>query len=441
MHSLVLAFAGLFAVLAGGACLAPAATAGFGRLVSRLPGIDFRTRLAARGLVASLSRTGVAVAALSLAVATAIGVDLMIGSFRGAVETWLGGTLSADFYLSPPGRVGDLTRTSSLDPDLVAEVGALRGVERAHTLRTTLYETPGRRADAGVRIGSRGAGLRGVRFLRHRRGGGLGRVARRRCGGFGTLRVSPATAGRGFTRVRDSERAAPRTDRPGCFRDYGSDRGVVVLHESTFRELWPEAPVVAMSVFAPSDASDEDRAALERALRGLERGASNDAQSGERGTGGRQILVQAGRGLREGSMAVFDRTFRVTGVLRLLALLVAVLGVLAALTSLELERGREFGVLRAAGMTPGELARLTLSETGLLGLAAGLIAMPLGALLSAILVYVINRRSFGWTMQLEVTPGPFLLALGLALGAALAAGVYPAWRSSRILPAEALRSE
>ena len=140
-------------------------------------------------------------------------------------------------------------------------------------------------------------------------------------------------------------------------------------------------------------------------------------------------------------MAVFDRTFRVTGVLRLLALLVAVLGVLAALTSLELERGREFGVLRAAGMTPGELARLTLSETGLLGLAAGLIAMPLGALLSAILVYVINRRSFGWTMQLEVTPGPFLLALGLALGAALAAGVYPAWRSSRILPAEALRSE
>ena len=183
-------------MLAGGACLAPAATAGFGRLVSRLPGIDFRTRLAARGLVASLSRTGVAVAALSLAVATAIGVDLMIGSFRGAVETWLGGTLSADFYLSPPGRVGDLTRTSSLDPDLVAEVRALRGVERAHTLRTTLYETPGGEPTRVSGSDLVEPGFAAFDFFGTDAASVWAGWRSGRCGGFGTLRLSPATAGR-----------------------------------------------------------------------------------------------------------------------------------------------------------------------------------------------------------------------------------------------------
>ena len=124
-----------------------------------------------------------------------------------------------------------------------------------------------------------------------------------------------------------------------------------------------------------------------------------------------------------------------------LVLSAAVIGVLAALTAVELERAREFGVLRAQGMTPAELVRLMLTETGLLGLAAGLLAMPLGASLSALLVYVINRRSFGWSMDLVLAPRAFAIAGGLAVAAALLAGLLPAWRIGRVAPVEALRAE
>jgi putative ABC transport system permease protein len=84
---------------------------------------------------------------------------------------------------------------------------------------------------------------------------------------------------------------------------------------------------------------------------------------------------------------------------------------------------------------------MVLSQTGLVGLAAGLFAMPLGVVLALVLVYVINRRSFGWTLQLLIGPGLLGQALLVALAAALLAGVYPALRMARTSPALALREE
>jgi len=127
--------------------------------------------------------------------------------------------------------------------------------------------------------------------------------------------------------------------------------------------------------------------------------------------------------------------------LQLLATPVAFIGILSALLSLQLERQRELGILRSIGLTPSQLRRLILTETGLMGTVAGLLAMPTGFVLALILVYIINQRSFGWTLQMQVQPGPFLQALFLALTAALLAGIYPAWRMSRVVTAEALRSE
>src|SRR5690606_5374058 len=99
-RSLYVAFAGLFCILGAGALLTPAATVALMRLAERpadallgLPGL-----LAARGVTASLSRTGVATAALAVAVAAVIGVGIMIGSFRTSLERWLDSTLTADIY-------------------------------------------------------------------------------------------------------------------------------------------------------------------------------------------------------------------------------------------------------------------------------------------------------------------------------------------------------
>ena len=87
------------------------------------------------------------------------------------------------------------------------------------------------------------------------------------------------------------------------------------------------------------------------------------------------------------------------------------------------------------------MAKLTLVETGLLGGVAGVVAMPLGMTLSAFLVFVINRRSFGWTMPLTIDVRSLLAAPLLGALAGLAGGLYPAWRAARVQPARALREE
>jgi putative ABC transport system permease protein len=76
-----------------------------------------------------------------------------------------------------------------------------------------------------------------------------------------------------------------------------------------------------------------------------------------------------------------------------------------------------------------------------MGLVAGLLALPVGSALALVLIFVINRRSFGWTLQLEIAPAILLQAVLLAVGAALLAAVYPAWRMSTMPLAAAVREE
>jgi putative ABC transport system permease protein len=99
------------------------------------------------------------------------------------------------------------------------------------------------------------------------------------------------------------------------------------------------------------------------------------------------------------------------------------------------------GILRALGLTGQQLWRLVMVETGLMGLAAGLFAMPAGYALALILIYVINRRSFGWTLHMVLQPGTFLQALAVAVIAALLAGIYPAIKMSRMPAAQVIRYE
>jgi putative ABC transport system permease protein len=105
------------------------------------------------------------------------------------------------------------------------------------------------------------------------------------------------------------------------------------------------------------------------------------------------------------------------------------------------QRTRELGTLRANGMTRRQLFRLTLLETGLMGGIAGLMSLPVGTALAWVLVYIINVRSFGWSLHLQLRPEFYTQAVAVALLAALLAGIYPALRIGAIQPARAVRSE
>jgi putative ABC transport system permease protein len=140
--------------------------------------------------------------------------------------------------------------------------------------------------------------------------------------------------------------------------------------------------------------------------------------------GKQQIVINSNARIRELSLEIFDRTFTITNVLYWLALGVAFIGILGAMLALQLERAREFATLRALGMTPAQLGAMVTTQTGTMGFLSGLAAIPLGVIMAWVLIEVINRRAFGWQ-----------------IGAALLAGIYPAYRSSQVSPASAMREE
>ena len=156
---------------------------------------------------------------------------------------------------------------------------------------------------------------------------------------------------------------------------------------------------------------------------------------------GQRMVVRSNQAIRARSLQVFDRTFAVTQVLRVLVLVVAFVGVFSALMGLFLERGRDYAVLRATGLTPVQLRWLVTGQAALIGLLAGLLSLPLGWLLSLVLIEIINLRSFGWTMQLHFFPLVPLQALLLSVLAALVASVYPVYRIGQLSVGQGLRGE
>jgi putative ABC transport system permease protein len=210
----------------------------------------------------------------------------------------------------------------------------------------------------------------------------------------------------------------------GIFYDYASEQGLVLMSRNVYERHYADRGVTSLGVYLAEGYTDGDvAAALRKAL------------------AGHALRVTSNRSLRAQALRVFDRTFAVTEALRLLAVVVAFIGVWSALMALQVERTRELATLRALGLTPGQLSRLTLIETGLMGLVAGLLSLPTGLLLARILVDVINVRSFGWTMRLVTDPAVFVQALAVSLLAALAACVYPLRRLGRMEIAAALRQE
>lgn len=427
---LVAAFAGLFAVLLGAALLTPPLIAlllrGLAPITERMLGV--LGRLAPRDILRSLSRTSVAVAALMVAVSVIIGVSVMVGSFRGTVVSWLDQTLQADIYVSPPTTTANRV-IGKLDPQIVAALRTWDGIERVVGYNDAEVQVVDFQRQAKL-ISAEGDVSQGKRPYAWIRPDLKPDPWRALDAGNGVI-ISEALI------LRDNLPEPPKTitlETPqgnqtfpvlAVFYDYSSDRGTVIIDNDLYERLWHDDRVASLGLFVQPG---RDVEAIVAEIRQQFRGRQD-------------LLVQSNRSLREDSLIIFDRTFAITNALRLLAVVVAFIGVLSTLMSLQLERTRELGILRATGMTPRQLTALTLLETGLMGTLAGIFAMPLGYALAWILIYVINVRSFGWTLQMVLEGKYFWQAFLVAVVAALLAGIYPAWRLGRINIATSIRQE
>ena len=152
-------------------------------------------------------------------------------------------------------------------------------------------------------------------------------------------------------------------------------------------------------------------------------------------------LVISNAELRKEILDIFDRTFLLTYVLEAIAIIIAMLGIVNTLVTSVLERRREFATLRAIGSSDGQIRQLVLWEAAYLGVVSIALGLVGGGLLSLLLIKVINKQSFGWTIQMIVPVGALIQAVGLAAAATLVAGYFPARWAAQQPVVEGLREE
>jgi putative ABC transport system permease protein len=208
------------------------------------------------------------------------------------------------------------------------------------------------------------------------------------------------------------------------YYDYSSERGSILMDRTVMLRYLPDPAASNLAIYVASNARMEDvRAEIAKAA------------------AGHRVLMFTNRDLRGEALRIFDRTFAITYALEAIAILIAVMGVAGALLALVIDRRRELGLLRFLGAASGQIRKLIVIEAGLIGLLANLGGVALGFALSLILIYVINKQSFGWTIRFHWPVAVLLGALTIVYAATVLAGLYPAQVAVRLNPVEAIHEE
>jgi len=431
-----LSFVGMFSILCGFAFYVPQFTLLLVKLAVPIHHRILGTlgNISARSVSTSLSRTSIAVASLSVAIATTIGVSVMIDSFRGSVVEWLDNTLKADVFISTPG-VNSSRSKGNLSPVWVDRFKNIPEVREVSVMRNVQLQAP--KGITELHVLKISPSLFSMFDLKH------GKYTMAQQGFFEEdgLLVSEPYAYRhgidvGELLVLPTDKGLKSFKVVGIYVDYGSDQGVVTINRDTYDRYWNDRTITSIGLHVnPGININYFIDKLTKLVKNYQLNSSGPEDSEQ------DIIIRSNLAIKEASISVFDRTFVVTEVLRLLAILVAFVGIVSALMSIQFERRAEIALFRVLGLTPQEVWLVVSGETGLIGVIAGILSIPLGLVLAVILIYVINRRSFGWSISLSLEPMLLLQSLLLAVTAAMIAGMIPAFKMSKSNPVNALREE
>jgi putative ABC transport system permease protein len=409
-------YAAAFLLIGAASMAAPAIVLAVNRLSRGLLRRRVEGLLAGRSLTASLARTSVVVAALATAIAMMASVGIMVGSFRETVTVWLDTQLRADLYVRRNLRsgAGDFP---PLDPDVPAILAAEPGVAAVDEFRAVDLHYGGERATLGA---GRMDIVRRYGRLRFLSGGPPGPAE---------AIVSEPFANRHGVRTGQTLRI-PIGDTVAEFRvagiyyEYSSSQGFVLLDRATLLRYLPGLPPSNAAVYLAPGADAE--------------AVQHDLQTR---LAGRNVVVAPNRDLRQNAIAIFDRTFAITWALEAVAIVVAMLGAANSLLALVLDRRRELGLLRYLGASAPQVRGMILAEAGLLGALAIVLGLALGLALSALLIFVVNKQSFGWTIQFHTPYALLGAALALVWIVTVAAAWYPARVAAALDPLEATHEE
>ena len=421
----VFGFVSSFLIIAGFSMLAPAAILAFQSLLKaplaallKSPG-----RIATAGLSSSLGRTSVTVAALMIGLAMTVGMGIMIHSFRRTIDVWVSQTVKSDLWIKAASSHRIEGRISRGTIDKIAAVEGVKEIDPYREIHTTYEGTP-------VILG---AGLTDVaaRYsqLPIKEGGSTQEVMRK------GLQRSWCIVSESFSmhhgvgvndeiRVRTPEGQLP-LQVAGVYYEYSNDRGYIIIALQTFIEEFGDESANVVTVYVEPGA--DLLVVRDRILSEV----------------GREhpLVVRTMAMLKAEIFRIFDRTFAITSALQLIAIVVAVLGTVNTQIALVLERRREIAILRYLGASVRQIKRAVVVESGLLGLVGIFLGVAAGAALAVVLIFVVNKQSFGWTIQTYLPLGYVALTSLLVLVSTILAGIYPAALAARVSASEALRGE
>ena len=414
---------GLFIIFGGSLC-APLAVGSLARAGTALAGRRPVLGLAAGNLGGAPLRTSVAVASLMIAIAMMVSVAVLVASFRTTVVAWADETLTADLFVRPLG-LADASTDARFSPRIAERVLAVPGVAAVDTYRAVELPYRGRLTNLAV------TDLEVLAHHNHLRlldGADPIALAHNLPGTTGVLISEPFATkfgvGKGDTVTLPTPAGMTVFHVAAIYNDYSSDAGIVIVDVRTYQRLFHDDSVNSIAIYAKPRADlTHLRTAVLRAVAPL------------------KIDVETNRELRGLVIQIFDRTFAITYALDVIAITIAVLGVVSTLFALVLERRREFGLLRYLGVTRRGVRASVLTEAAGIGLLGGGLGVAVGMLLALLLIFVINRQAFGWLIELHVPWGFLGQTIGLVVVAAVLAGVYPAGVAARIRTAEAVRTE
>jgi putative ABC transport system permease protein len=422
----IFAYAAAMLLVAGTAAAIPNMVTFFAGTVNRAVGqlLGIEALLAMRSLRASLGRTSVMTGVLAIAVAMTASVGIMVGSFRETVWLWMDNQLKADFYLRPAGSAGgDRHPTMGVTiADAIEQFPGVAAVDRFRAYPISYQGLPATLAGGETKKVQSHANTRFLPGEDHH-----AILSKLPTGDYAV--VSEPFANKHDVQVGSSIQlslgSGKRTFQVlGIYYDYSTERGFIVLDRHTLLKYLPDPAVSNIAVFLhPGADSNAVRHRIDQVI------------------AGHAVMVFTNSRLRREAIAVFDRTFRITYALEAVAVIVAVLGIAGALLAVVMDRRREFAILRFLGAAQPQVRKIILCEAGLLGLMANGIGLLLGSLLSLILIFVINKQSFGWTIQFHWPIALLLAALTGVYIATVLAGLYPAHTATQLNPIEVIHED
>ena len=414
-------------LLAGAVALvAPRLSAAVLRIAGRALAAPFGViaNVAARGLAASLGRTSVIVTAMAVATALVVSMGVTVGSFRETVVDWLEQRLQADYYVSPAGP-GGRGAGSTMDEEVAARLETVPGVMDVGRFRTYSIRYDGTPATLGLADVALYERHSGVEFL----DGSVPEAVWAELARGDRVIVSELFSYRHDVYRGDTIRLALGSGLvelgvAAVFYDYSGERDLLLGDREALLEHLPDPRLSSAGVYLESDA---DFAASHATLL--------------RAVAGRGVKVTPTRTIREEAIRIFDRAFAITWALEAIAMFVAILAMAEALLNLVFDRRSELALLRMHGASVAQVRRLVLVQAGLLGALASGVGLVLGAATAQVLLRVIHKQSFGWSVQLHWPWELLAGALGVIVAASVVAGLYPARVGSRLAPVEVLRAD